>query len=75
MFSMNVQLQIKSKTTHVVATYFLQLLTNNVNKYKLRMKLLKKMYAMCQHHNNSHYVPLLVNLVENYFTILVEGCY
>jgi hypothetical protein len=27
---------------------------------------------MCQHHNNSHYVSLLANLVENYSTNLVE---
>jgi hypothetical protein len=39
MFSISVQLQIKPKTKHVTATYFLQLLINNVGKYKLRMKL------------------------------------
>jgi hypothetical protein len=32
------------------------------------------LHATCQHHNNSHYVPLLVNLVENCFTNIVEGC-
>jgi hypothetical protein len=39
MFSTSVQLQTKSKTTHIVATCFLQLFSNNVDKYKLRMKL------------------------------------
>jgi hypothetical protein len=37
MLSTCVQLQTKSKTTHVVATCFLQLLTNNVNKYKSKI--------------------------------------
>jgi len=32
------------------------------------------MYAMCQHHNINHYMPLLANLVENCSTNLVEGC-
>jgi hypothetical protein len=38
MFSITIQLQTKLKTTHIVAIYFLQLLTNNVKKYKSRMK-------------------------------------
>jgi hypothetical protein len=74
MFSTTVQLQTKLKTTHIVAIQFLQLLTNNVEKYKLRMKLQSKVYATCQHHNNNQYIPLLANLVENYFTIIVKGC-
>jgi len=36
--------------------YFLQLLTSNVEKYKSRVKLQSKVYATCQHHNNSHYL-------------------
>jgi len=42
MFSTSVQLQTKSKTTHIVATCFLQLLINNVVEYKLRMKFSQK---------------------------------
>ncbi len=57
-----------------IGKYFLQLLTSNVEKYKSRVKLQSKMYATCQHHNNSHYVPLLTNLVENCSTNIVEGC-
>jgi hypothetical protein len=56
-----------------IVKYFLQLLTNNVDKYKSKMKLQSKVCAMCQHHNNSHYVPL-ANLVENYPTNLIKGC-
>jgi hypothetical protein len=74
MFSIAIQLQTKSKTTHIVAIYFLQLLTNNVEKYNGRVKLQSKVYAMCQHHNNSHYVPLLANLVENCSNNIVKGC-
>jgi hypothetical protein len=54
--------------------FFLQLLTSNVEKYKSKVKLQLKVYATCQHHNNSHYVPLLANLVENCSTNIVEGC-
>ncbi len=32
------------------------------------------MYAMCQHHNNNHYVSLLTNLVENDYTDIVKQC-
>jgi hypothetical protein len=69
----------KVKTTHIIAIffttkkYFLQMLTNNVKKYKSKVKLQSKVYATCQHRNNSHYVPLLVNLVENYSTNIIEG--
>ncbi len=73
-FSTSVQLQTKLKTTHIIANYFLQLLTNNVDKYKLRMKLQSKVYATCQHHNNIHYMPLLANLIKNYSTNIVKGC-
>jgi hypothetical protein len=79
-FNSNVQLRTKSKTTHscnlffAIGKYFLQLVTNNFDKHKSRVKLQSKFYATCQHHNNSHYVPLLANLVENYFTNLVKGC-
>jgi hypothetical protein len=45
MFSTTVKLQTKSKTTHIVAMYFLQLLTNNVKKYKSKVKLQAKVYA------------------------------
>ncbi len=58
----------------VTRKYFLQLLSSNVKKYKLRVKLYSKMYATCQHHNNSHYMPLFTNLVENYPTNIVKGC-
>ncbi len=34
----------------------------------------QKCYATCQHHNNSHYMPLLANLIENCCTNIVEGC-
>jgi hypothetical protein len=54
--------------------YFLQLLIINVKKYKSRIKLQSKVYATCQHHNNSHYVSLLTNLVENCSTNIIEGC-
>ncbi len=54
--------------------YFLQPLTNNVNKHKSRMKLQLKVYAMCQHHNNNHYVSLLTNLVENCSANVIERC-
>jgi hypothetical protein len=68
------QLQTKSKTTHIVTIYFLQLLTSDVDKYKSRVKLQLKVYATCQHHSNSHYMPLLTNLVGNCSTNIVEGC-
>jgi hypothetical protein len=49
MVSTSVQLQTKLKTTHVVATcflqlgfFFLQVLTNNVDKYKSRNKIIVK---------------------------------
>ncbi len=54
--------------------FFLQLITSNVDKYKSKVKLQSKVYATCQYHNNSHYVPLLANLVENCSTNLVKGC-
>jgi hypothetical protein len=63
-----------SQKLHIVATCFLQILTNNVDKYKSRVKLQLKVYATCQHHNNSHYMPLLANLVENCSTNLIKGC-
>jgi hypothetical protein len=68
------QLQTKLKTTHIVAIYFLQLLTSDIDKYKSRVKLQLKVYTTWQHHNNSHYVPLLANLVENCSTNIVKGC-
>jgi hypothetical protein len=57
-----------------IGKYFLQLLISNVEKYKSRVKIQLKVYATCQHHNNSHYVPLLIDLVENCSTNIVEGC-
>jgi hypothetical protein len=53
---------------------FSQLQTSKVDKYKSKVSLQSKVYATCQHHNNSHYVPLLTNLVENCSTNIVEGC-
>jgi hypothetical protein len=53
---------------------FSQLQTSKVNKYKSKVSLQLKVYATCQHHNNSHYVPLLITLVENCSTNIVEGC-
>ncbi len=73
-FSTIVQLQIKLKSKHIFAIYFLQLLTNNVEKYKSWMKLQSKVYATCQHHNSNHYVQLLANLVENWSSNIVKGC-
>jgi hypothetical protein len=54
--------------------FFLQLLTSNVEKYRSRVKLQSKVYATCQHHNNSHYVPLLTNLIEYCSTNIVKRC-
>jgi hypothetical protein len=66
--------QIKNYTYSCNWEFFLQLLITNVKKYKSRVKLQLKVYAMCQHHNNSHYVPLLANLIENCSTNIVKGC-
>jgi hypothetical protein len=57
----------------VIGNFFLQLLTNNVKKYKSRVKLQSKVYATCQHHNNNQYVPLLVDFVKNCSTNIVKG--
>jgi hypothetical protein len=62
------------KLFFAIGKCFFQLQTNKIDKYKSRVSLQSKVYAMCQHHNNSHYVPLLTNLVENCSTNIVEGC-
>ncbi len=57
-----------------IGKQFLQLITNNVEKYKSRVKFQSKMQATYQHHKNSQYMPLLANLVENCSINIVEGC-
>ncbi len=39
----------------VIEKYFSQLQTKKVNKYKSKMTFQLKMFAMCQHHINSHH--------------------
>ncbi len=57
------KLQIQLQFIFYNQDIFLQLLTTNVKKYKSRVKLQLKVYAMCQHHNNSHYLPIQLKIV------------
>ncbi len=62
------------KLFFAIGKCFSQLQISKVDKYKLKVSLQSKVYATCQHHNNSHYVLLLTNLVENCSTNIVKGC-
>ncbi len=78
-FSTIVGLQTQLKTTKTIVNYFLQLgnVFLNCKLTKLIITSQECHYSRkctCQHHNNSHYVPLLINLVEKCSTNIVEGC-
>jgi hypothetical protein len=68
------KLQKQLQFFFAIGKCFSQLQTSKVDEYKSKVSLQSKVYAMCQHHNNSHYVPLLTNLVENCSTNIVKGC-